>query len=79
MQLLTHACPAGLAESWESVSEDSSHDNPEDRSKDIARYCSNYSRIPDNQGNSILKGLIAFEGCLAVTFTEAGKLQPVTG
>lgn len=70
--MLSHSCLAGLAESWDSASENTFQDNPEDRSQDIARYCSNYSRTLDSQGNSILKGLIAFEGCLAVTFTEAG-------
>ena len=75
--MLSPCCLAGLAESWEKMSEDTSEDKPEnkpeDRSHDISRYCSNYSRILDSRGNNILKGLIAFEGCLAVTFTEAGK------
>ena len=79
MQVLTFFGPAGLAESWDSTSEDSSEDNPKDRSKDIATYCRNYSKILDSQGNNILKGLIAFEGCLAVTFTEAGRRAAING
>lgn len=78
MQLLSHSCLAGLAESWEEISEDTSENKPEDRSQDISRYCSNYSRILDGQGNNVLKGLIAFEGCLAVTFTEAGKRAAIS-
>ena len=33
--------------------------------------CSNYTRILDSQGNNILKGLIAFDGCHHISLTEA--------
>lgn len=65
---------AGLAETWQSQPELAPEDDldPTDSSHNISRYCNNYSRISDSQGNTILKGLIAFEGCVAVSFTEAG-------
>lgn len=39
-------------------------------------YCSNYSRILDSEGNDILKGLIAFDGCNSMTLTEARTPAP---
>ena len=66
--------PAGLAETWQSqpkLDPEDDHD-PTDSSHNISRYCNNYSRVLDSLGNNILKGLIAFEGCVAISFTEAG-------